>query len=120
MGDDLLRQAIAAMAPERQEAIRRRSIELLRAWGTVDLSETIPDASCGQMLQETQGPSPANGHVIAPVPPKQEPASEAGDNEALAALVRAVQEAMAARQLMEASPGAPHHDARRTAISRQG
>jgi len=120
MGDDLLRQAIAAMSPERQEAIRQRSLELLRAWGTVDLSETMPDGSPRQTPQEARGPSPANGHAIAPAKPQQEPASQAGNNEALAALVRAVQEAMASRQLAQAPAGAPRANARRTRISRQG
>ncbi|MFC7400224.1 hypothetical protein ACFQU1_23765 [Chelatococcus sp. GCM10030263] len=106
MGDDLLRQAIAAMSPERQEAIRRRSLELLRSWGTVELTEPIPDAVPAQVSQEAGSASPVNGHTIDPS--DQKPAPQAGDNEALAALVRAVQEAIAARQLMETTPGAPH------------
>jgi hypothetical protein len=110
MGDDLLRQAIAAMSPERQEAIRQRSLELLRTWGTVELTEATPDRVPAQISHEAGNASLANGHTIDE--PEQTPAPQAGDNEALAALARAVQEAIAARLLMEATPGAPHHGAR--------
>jgi hypothetical protein len=114
MGDNLLRETIAAMSQERQEAIRQRSLELLRAWGTIDLPEAT---TTGQPSDEASPEEQADVLQVEVAQAEPTEDAESDRNEALAALVRAVQEAIEMRHLARRAGENTHPETSAAAVS---